>query len=72
MLPESERYIQSVISRDSHRIVVTAHADLIKFIHDVLCLQIDFTFKRVEGEFNEWEVVGFLEKLGRRKSHEQG
>ncbi|KAJ7208498.1 hypothetical protein GGX14DRAFT_633250 [Mycena pura] len=32
-----------------------------QYIHGVLALAINFTFKRVEGDMDEWEVVGFSE-----------
>ncbi|KAJ7215611.1 hypothetical protein GGX14DRAFT_562822 [Mycena pura] len=48
------------------KLVVTLHPQLAKFIHGVLALAIDFTFKRVEGDMDEWEVVGFSERFKMR------
>ncbi|KAH6887795.1 hypothetical protein BKA70DRAFT_70344 [Coprinopsis sp. MPI-PUGE-AT-0042] len=65
-LPKEERYIHSFTSHDEFRVTVTMHPGLIKFVHSVNHLQIDYTFKRVHGEFNEWKIVGFLPNLNRR------
>ncbi|KAJ7605812.1 hypothetical protein FB45DRAFT_879131 [Roridomyces roridus] len=59
--PMSERYIHAAISKSDFNLVVTLHPQLAKFIHGVLALVIDYTFKRIEGDFDEWEVVGFLD-----------
>jgi hypothetical protein len=41
------------------------------FIHQLLSLSMDYTFKGVEGKLNEWEVVGLLDRHKYRlsKSH---
>ncbi|KAJ7635373.1 hypothetical protein FB45DRAFT_1026254 [Roridomyces roridus] len=66
--PTSERYIHAAISKGDFNVVVTLHPQLAKFIHGVLALVIDFTFKRIEGDFDEWEVVGFSDRLESRLS----
>ncbi|KAJ7337368.1 hypothetical protein DFH08DRAFT_252732 [Mycena albidolilacea] len=62
-LPVSERYIHAAMSKGDFNLVVTLHPQLAKFIHGVLALAIDYTFKRVEGDMDEWEVVGFSERF---------
>ena len=47
--------------------VVTMNHGLIAYVHSVKYLAIDYTFKRVQGEFDEWKIVGFLTDVGRRK-----
>ncbi|KAJ7052354.1 hypothetical protein C8F01DRAFT_1332885 [Mycena amicta] len=64
--PVSERYIHAAMSKGDFNLVVTFHPLLAKFIHGVFALAIDFTFKRVEGEMDEWEVVGFSERFKTR------
>jgi hypothetical protein len=47
--------------------VITMHPRLAKYFHQVYYLAIDYTFKRVKGNIDEWEIVGFIERLKRRK-----
>lgn len=37
-------------------------------MHNTLALNIDFTFKRVDGTMNEWEVAGMTDRFNRRTS----
>ncbi|KAJ7798700.1 hypothetical protein B0H14DRAFT_3156797 [Mycena olivaceomarginata] len=62
-LPVSERYIHAAMSKGDFNLVVTLHPQLAKFIHGVLALAIDYTFKRIEGDMDEWEVVRFSERF---------
>ena len=41
----------------SIKVVVTTHPILAALIHHARYLECDFTFKRMNGELNEWEVV---------------
>ncbi|KAJ7774684.1 hypothetical protein B0H14DRAFT_2631897 [Mycena olivaceomarginata] len=66
MLPKSERYIHTAMSKNGFRLVVTMHPQIAMFIHKLLCLYIDYTFRRVEGKMDEWEVAGFLERFQQR------
>jgi hypothetical protein len=68
-LPVSERYIHAAISKEDFKLVVTLHPQLAKFIHGVLALAIDYTFKRIEGDMDEWEVVGFSGRFKCRVYH---
>jgi len=43
--------------------------ELLKHIHSVRYLGIDYTFKRIRGEFDEWEVAAILDRYGSRKSN---
>jgi hypothetical protein len=44
------------------------HPYIAMFIHEILSLNIDYTFKRVEGAMDEWEVAGFLDRFKQRES----
>jgi hypothetical protein len=65
-LPPEKRYIHSVILQDDIKLAVTMLPDLVKHIHSVDYLAIDFTFKRVQGEINEWEVASMVERYRTR------
>ena len=41
--------------------VITMHPQLSKYFHQVYYLVIDYTFKQVKGDIDEWEIVGFIE-----------
>ena len=41
--------------------VITMHPQLAKYFHQVYYLVIDYMFKRVKGDIDEWEIVGFVE-----------
>ena len=43
------------------------HPRLAKYFHQVYYLVIDYTFKRVKGDIDKWELVGFVERFKRRK-----
>ncbi|KAJ7808799.1 hypothetical protein B0H14DRAFT_3881276 [Mycena olivaceomarginata] len=62
-LPVSERYIHAAMSKGRFKLVVTLHPQLAKFIHSVLALAIGYTFKHIECDMDEWEVVGFSERF---------
>lgn len=55
------------MSKNGFRITVTMHPEIIVYIHNVLSLHIDFTFKRVDGDMDEWEVAGFVDRINRRR-----
>ncbi len=61
-------YIQKVQFLDHGHLAVTMHPELIPIIHDVPYAAADFTFKRVIGKTNEWEVSTFYGRLSMRKS----
>ncbi|KAJ7939111.1 hypothetical protein B0H13DRAFT_2261049 [Mycena leptocephala] len=62
-LPKEERYIHTAMDKNGFRLVVTMHPYIARFIYQVLSLSIDYTFKRVEGDMDEWEVAGFLDRF---------
>ncbi|KZO94528.1 hypothetical protein CALVIDRAFT_580235 [Calocera viscosa TUFC12733] len=62
-LPANEQYIRSTISQQGIHIVVTMNPVLAELIHTCRFLACDFTFKRVHGKFNEWEVASFLDGI---------
>ena len=41
--------------------VITMHPWLGQYFHQVYYLVIDYTFKRVKGDIDGWEIVGFIE-----------
>ncbi|KAJ7064494.1 hypothetical protein C8F01DRAFT_1080806 [Mycena amicta] len=67
-LEEGDRYIYAAMSKDDFRLVVTMHPGLAKFIHRVTALFIDFTFKRIAGDMDEWEVAAFVDRYNQRIS----
>nr|GAT54288.1 predicted protein [Mycena chlorophos] len=62
-LPVSQRYIHAAINKGDYKMIVTLHAQLAPYIHTILALIIDYTFKHIEGEMDEWEIVGFSERF---------
>ncbi|KAJ7193605.1 hypothetical protein GGX14DRAFT_577060 [Mycena pura] len=62
----SKRFIHAAIQRDDFSIVVTMHPGLGKYIHETRMLCIDFTFKRVEGNVDEWRAAGFVDRYNAR------
>jgi hypothetical protein len=59
------------MSKNDFRLVITTHPQIAVLIHRVLSLKINFTFKRVEGKMDEWEVIGLVERVQKRKFAEQ-
>ncbi|KAJ3831457.1 hypothetical protein F5878DRAFT_636252 [Lentinula raphanica] len=56
--PQSEQYIHRIMNSDSGgRVILTFAPGLLKLIHAAKQIQGDGTFKRVEGEFNEYELT---------------
>ncbi|KZO99138.1 hypothetical protein CALVIDRAFT_477574 [Calocera viscosa TUFC12733] len=62
-LPANEQYIRATISQPGIHVVVTMNPVLAELIHKCRFLACDFTFKRVHGHFNEWEVASFLDGI---------
>ncbi|KAJ6605219.1 hypothetical protein DFH09DRAFT_1353754 [Mycena vulgaris] len=68
-----ERYIQRIaFEKDGGVIILTCLASLMRLLDDagVTSFENDTTFKRIAGEFNEWEVVIFLKALQRADFYE--
>ncbi|KAJ7737198.1 hypothetical protein B0H14DRAFT_2638802 [Mycena olivaceomarginata] len=55
------------MSKNGFRLVVTMHPQIATLIHKILSLNIDFTFKRVDGKMYEWEVVGLVDRVKKRE-----
>jgi hypothetical protein len=66
-LADKERYIHTVMTKGDIKIAVMMNPIIAKIMHVVAYLCIDYTFKRVSGELNEWEIAGFAERFKRRK-----
>ncbi|KAJ6582523.1 hypothetical protein DFH09DRAFT_1439289 [Mycena vulgaris] len=62
-LLKDSRYIHTAMSKNGFHLVVTMHPEIASFIHLILSVHIDYTFKRVEGTMDEWEVAGFLDRF---------
>ncbi|KAJ7181385.1 hypothetical protein C8R43DRAFT_969056 [Mycena crocata] len=63
-----ERYIHRIaVEKDGGTIILTCLAALMRLLDDegVTSFETDTTFRRVAGDFNEWEVVIFLKALQR-------
>ncbi|KAJ7331481.1 hypothetical protein DFH08DRAFT_814787 [Mycena albidolilacea] len=65
-LAKEDRYIHTAMSKNGFRLVVTMHPYIVMFIHKILSLNIDYTFSRVDGDMDKWEVAGFLDRLKHR------
>ncbi|KAF7322576.1 hypothetical protein HMN09_00036100 [Mycena chlorophos] len=65
-LPINQRFIQAAIDKGDFKIVVTLNPKLAYLIHNVLALTVDTTFKRTEGEMDEWTVTGYSDRYKRR------
>ncbi|KAF8137776.1 hypothetical protein K438DRAFT_1639101 [Mycena galopus ATCC 62051] len=65
-LLKTERYIHTAMSKNGFRLVVTLHPQIAMFIHQILSLNIDYTFKRVDGKMDEWEVAGMADRFKQR------
>ncbi|KAJ7926675.1 hypothetical protein B0H13DRAFT_1862126 [Mycena leptocephala] len=61
-LPKHQRYVHTAMSKNGFNLVVTMHPQIAILIHKLLSLSIDYTFKCVDGDMDEWEVAGFLER----------
>ncbi|KAJ7649098.1 hypothetical protein DFH06DRAFT_1332120 [Mycena polygramma] len=64
--PMATRYIHTAIEKNGFRLIVTMHPYIATLIHEVLSLSIDYTFKRIKGTLDEWEVVGFSDRFKER------
>jgi hypothetical protein len=66
--PVSQQYIHRITTTNSgRRVIFTLLPDLIKLIHEVKQIAGDGTFKRVEGEFDEYEITIWHEVSSRSK-----
>ncbi|KAJ7861196.1 hypothetical protein B0H14DRAFT_2350276, partial [Mycena olivaceomarginata] len=54
------------MTKGDFTLVVTLNPQLVYLIHSVLSVVIDYTFKRVEGDMDEWVVSGFSDRFKRR------
>ncbi|KAJ7835323.1 hypothetical protein B0H14DRAFT_2590316 [Mycena olivaceomarginata] len=65
LLP-ADRYLHTTMSKNGFRLAVTMHPQIALLIHQVLSLNIDFTFKRVDGDIDEWEVASMSDRFKQR------
>ena len=52
-----EQYIWHLRMEGNVKVVVTAHPILVALLHGARFLVCDYTFKRTNGELNEWEAA---------------
>ncbi|KAF9548279.1 hypothetical protein CPC08DRAFT_729541, partial [Agrocybe pediades] len=68
-LPPQQRYIHSVTTKGNCHCVVTMLYDIVQHIHSARFLVLDYTFKRVGGDMNEWEIAGTIERYKMRVTY---
>jgi hypothetical protein len=53
-----ERYIHGITSSSTGgKVIFTFNPQLLALLHSAIQFEVDGTFKRVEGEFDEWEIT---------------
>lgn len=68
-LPKDKQYIQEISSHaNGVHVIITMLPALAERIHSADSTQHDNTYKRVYGEWKEWEVVIWDKKLNSRTS----
>jgi len=67
-LEPTQRYIHHIMSYDGIKIIVTMVPGLAQLFHSVKATQHDNTYKRHKGEFHEWEVTIWNNRLNMSKS----
>ncbi|KAJ7315705.1 hypothetical protein DFH08DRAFT_820276 [Mycena albidolilacea] len=68
-LPIKERYIHAAMTKGDFTLVVTLNPQLVYLIHSVLSVVIDYIFKHIEGDMDEWVVSGFSDRFKRSRNH---
>jgi hypothetical protein len=66
-LAKEDCYIHTAMRKNGFRLVGTMHPYIMMFIHKILSFNIDYTFSHVNGDMDEWEVAGFLDRFKHRK-----
>lgn len=66
-LPLEKRYIHQIGTKDGVDIIVTMLAGLAERVHLANATLHDNTYKRVFGDWKEWEVVIWDKRLNTRK-----
>ena len=61
----AEQYIQ-LVATDDIPVIVTFIPSLVNYIHTAWATSHDNTYKRLAGEWKEWEIVIWLSKLNMR------
>lgn len=65
-LPLNEQYIHYANWNPKRRLVVTMFQGIAKYFHQARHLAVDFTFKRVKGEMNQWDVATNVARFNER------
>ncbi|KAF7334136.1 hypothetical protein MVEN_02319500 [Mycena venus] len=65
-LLKTDRYIHTAMSKNGFRLVGTMHPQISMFIHYILSMHVDYTFKHVDGNMDEWEVAGMSDRFKQR------
>ncbi|KIO25136.1 hypothetical protein M407DRAFT_8592 [Tulasnella calospora MUT 4182] len=67
-LPLQDRYIFAAsTTSDNAFVIVTLNPELAQYLHATEFVQVDTTFKRVYGDYNEWKVVVWFCRLNTSK-----
>lgn len=64
----SERYIH-MVSNGAFPVIITGLRSLFQLFHQVDATLHDNTYKRLNGDFKEWEVVAWIKHLNMRMSN---
>jgi hypothetical protein len=68
-LNKTERYIQSIVVSPTGALIFTFQPYLANLIHTADYIEVDTTFKRAFGEFNECEIVTWSRGVNRGMSN---
>jgi hypothetical protein len=67
--PPSKRYIHEISSKDGVNMIITMLPGLAQRVHFANATLHDNTYKRVFGDWKEWEVVIWDQRLNMRSSN---
>lgn len=67
--PPSKRYIHEISSKDGINMIITMLPGLAQRVHFANATLHDNTYKRVFGDWKEWEVVIWDQRLNMRSSN---
>lgn len=64
--PLQKRYIHYADWNAKRRLVVTMLQGIANYFHQARYLAVDFTFKRVKGDMNQWDVATNVARFNER------
>lgn len=65
LLPKEDRYLWAFRATGRHPLIVAMDPFLAEQIHDATSLACDFTYKRIHGELQEWEMAMYSHRFQR-------